>query len=83
MTDFITELANELNKSFNLTIANPGDLKAAMITAADNTLEAALTGQHQDSLTKEEIAYIVTGLTIGIDRRIIVGLQPRKDNPHD
>jgi hypothetical protein len=77
MTDFIQELASQLNQSFNLTITRPEDIKALVIAAADNTLKAAVANQHHDTLTKDEIAYIVAGLTVGIDPRIKAGLKPK------
>lgn len=80
MTDFIQELTWLLDKELGLSdpVFQAKDIKALVIAAADNTLKAAVENQHKDTLTKEEIAYIVAGLTVGIDPRIKAGLKPKE-----
>jgi hypothetical protein len=80
MTDFITELAKEINTAFNIHLADPDTLKPIVITAADNTLKAAVAGGHRDAtLTRQEIAYIVAALTVGQNRQgVLKALKPKK-----
>lgn len=80
MTDFITELSKELNQTFNVNLATPDALKPIVITAADNTLKAAVAGGHRDAtLTKTEIAYIVAALTVGQNRQgVLKALKPKR-----
>jgi len=78
MTDFIAELAKELNTAFNVTVVTPETLKPIAIKAADNTLKAAVAGGHRDvALTKTEIGYIVAALTCA-DPRILKSLKPKR-----